>query len=56
MRRTLVFLAIFGLISTLSGCGEGMWDASLKADVTGKGPSEPGGPAKFPDDSKPSPK
>ena len=47
MRQWLIVTALIGLTLPLIGCGSGWADASLKPEVTGKGPSEPGGPAKF---------
>ena len=52
MRHVLVFVALFGLTLPLVGCGSGMADASLKPDVTGNGPKEPGGPVDFKDAPK----
>ncbi len=47
MRKSLTRIVPLLLACSLTGCGSGMADASLKPEVTGKGPTEPGGPVNF---------
>ena len=53
MLKRLRSLPLIALTLPLAGCGSGWADASLKPEVTGNGPREPGGPVKFDDAPKP---
>jgi hypothetical protein len=50
MRKLILSLAVLGSAASLTGCEYvGMFDSSIKPEVTGDGPKEPGGVSPSPE-------
>jgi hypothetical protein len=53
MRKLILFVALLVSPLMLTGCDYvGLFDSTIKPEVTGEGPKEPGGVAKPPEASK----